>query len=219
MRFFVSKTCPNGGAYPATLGAGSSPVSMSSSVPSRSPLTALMRGSASISSSVHHVQSCPVDAEFDSAAQAVEWLRDHGHARRRIGRHQRCVQQPETHRLRVQLAVRRPINKKQPRSSHHGWRVGRGCFLRIVGLTPRSWVYSVIPYLLHTQRLCSFWNRISGLHHTLRLGLYATPNAAATVGMAPAIADRRMVAHSGAFAAIATGAATARITPKMVQAT
>lgn len=156
LRFFVSKLCPNslgtrlklpprsssyiysiaGGAYPATLGAGSSPVSMSSSVPSRSPLTALMRGSASISSSVHHVQSCPVDAEFDSAAQAVEWLRDHGHARRRIGRHQRCVQQPETHRLRVQLAVRRPINKKQPRSSHHGWRVGRGMCLFAAQIIP-----------------------------------------------------------------------------------
>ena len=112
------------------------PLSMSSSVPSRSPLTALMRGSASISSSVHHVQSCPVDAEFDSAAQAVEWLRDHGHARRRIGRHQRCVQQPETHRLRVQLAVRRPINKKQPRSSHHGWRVGRGMCLFAAQIIP-----------------------------------------------------------------------------------
>ena len=101
LRFFVSKLCPNslgtrlklpprsssyiysiaGGAYPATLGAGSSSLSMSSSVPIRSPLTARMRGSASISSSVHHVHSCPVDAEFDSATQAVEWLRDHGHAR------------------------------------------------------------------------------------------------------------------------------------------
>ena len=79
LRFFVSKLCPNslgtrlklpprsssyiysiaGGAYPATLGAGSSSLSMSSSVPIRSPLTARMRGSASISSSVHHVHSCP----------------------------------------------------------------------------------------------------------------------------------------------------------------
>ena len=84
LRFFVSKLCPNslgtrlklpprsssyiysiaGGAYPATLGAGSSSLSMSSSVPIRSPCAVV-----------------PVDAEFDSAAQAFEWLRDHGHAR------------------------------------------------------------------------------------------------------------------------------------------
>lgn len=75
LRFFVSKLCPNslgtrlklpprsssyiyniaGDTYPATLGAGSSPTSMSSSVPIRSPLTALMRSSARIWSSVHHV--------------------------------------------------------------------------------------------------------------------------------------------------------------------
>lgn len=36
-----------------------------------------MRGSASISSSVHHEQSCPVDVELE----AVEWLRGHGHER------------------------------------------------------------------------------------------------------------------------------------------
>lgn len=75
LRFFVSKLCPNSmdarlklppqsstyiyrivaASYPATLDTGSSPVSMSSSVPSRSALTRRMRGSASISSSVHHV--------------------------------------------------------------------------------------------------------------------------------------------------------------------
>ena len=79
LRFFVSKLCPNSmdarlklppqsssyiysiaaASYPTALGTGSSPASMSSSVPSRSPLTALMRGSASIWSRVHHVQSCP----------------------------------------------------------------------------------------------------------------------------------------------------------------
>lgn len=79
LRFFVSKLCPNSlgtrlklppqsssyiysiaaASYPATLGTGSSQVSMSSSVPSRSPLTDLMRGSASIWSRVHHVQSRP----------------------------------------------------------------------------------------------------------------------------------------------------------------
>ena len=46
-------------AYPATLGTGSSPVSMSSSVPSRSALTRRMCSSARIWSSAHHVQSCP----------------------------------------------------------------------------------------------------------------------------------------------------------------
>lgn len=75
LRFFVSKLCPNslgtrlklpprssfyiysiaGDTYPATLGAGSSPVSMSSSALIRSALTCLMRGSARIWSSVHHV--------------------------------------------------------------------------------------------------------------------------------------------------------------------
>ena len=79
LRFFVSKLCPNSlgtrlklpprsssyiysiacAAYPAALGTGSSPLSMSSSVPSGSPLTRRMRSSASIWSRVHHVQSCP----------------------------------------------------------------------------------------------------------------------------------------------------------------
>lgn len=48
-----------GDTYPAMLGAGSSPISMSSSVPIRSSLTRLMCSSARIWSSVHHAQSCP----------------------------------------------------------------------------------------------------------------------------------------------------------------
>ena len=81
MRFFVSKTCPNRRRLSGHARRGQ-----------QLPLDEFERAEQVGVDAPHvfvgeHLVECPpcalvsVDAEFDSAAQAVEWLRDHGHAR------------------------------------------------------------------------------------------------------------------------------------------
>ena len=78
MRFFVSKTCPNGGGLPSHIRRGQ-----------QSPLDEFERAEQVTIDRPPHAWICehlvegppcavmPVDVELE----AVEWLRDHGHAR------------------------------------------------------------------------------------------------------------------------------------------
>lgn len=122
-------------AYPATLGSGSSPASMSSSVPIRSPLTARMRGSASISSSVHHVHSCPSTPNsipqhrrsngcVTTVTRAPHWPASALCATARNAPPTGTAGGSQTDK------------QKTPRSPHHGWRVGRGMCLFAAQIIP-----------------------------------------------------------------------------------